>query len=658
MKVFKKREKKKEINYSDIMGFDIETAGDTNEFVLACFYSEKRQYVCHSKSEVKQLLNSTKLRNYKVYATNLAFDFLGTLYEESHRWQINERQGTIYSFRYYTSKDKNGKYTKPVSFFDTMRIVPMSVKALGDIVKVPKMDHPKCFGKVPSNSEEFYELVQYCMNDARISYLFIKDIVIPYLAQYKIPLKQTIGSMAMEDYRNNHLPFPFFQEPETNREFAFKSYYGGRTETFKRGKFNDVYCFDINSLYPSVMLMKMPNPNKYKHIEHTSINYIKSYEGVSHVLVRVPMHMKIPPLPYKKDGKLLFPVGTFKGYYNHNELRNAMKYGVEILEVYDTLIYTETGYYFKDFVEKHYQNRLNMKQKGDPMQIMCKLMLNNLYGKFGFNYKKTSSVIPRNQLNYDKHIKKDCYIEPLSELNEFFSVESAVVTVPDYSFPIISSYITSYARIKMYEYLADVRIQNKIIATDTDSIFIHNYVDEISTSTQLGAMSLESGYPVKESYFVRPKFYNTNKPKCKGVKFSSESQFFDMLNNIPIKQERFVKYRTALRSQPNHKHGVLVPNQIIQVSKKVDLEDTKRAWSSDFVPDTIQKSRPLYVNHETETAELLHKQKEKDVLYSEKVCESVVDEISKMDDLVDWSAMPDDIPKEEWIQNEFLSEKV
>lgn len=656
MKVFKSRDKKKPVKHDKIMGFDIETAGQKNKFVLACFYCYDKQYICNSKQEVKDLLNSTKLRNYKIYATNLAFDFLGCLYQESHRWQLNEREGTIYSFKYYTTKDKTGKYIKPVNFYDTMRIVPFSVEKLGKIVNNKKMKHPKSFGRFPQNKEERLELINYCMNDAMISYLFVKKIVIPYLKQYNIPLKQTIGSMAMEDYRNNHLPFAWFQEPEINREFAFGSYYGGRTENFKRGRFKNVYCFDINSLYPSVMLNKMPNPNKYKHIKYPSIKHINNYEGVSLVVVKVPKNLKVPPLPYKKDGKLLFPVGSFEGYYNHNEIRNAIKYGVKIINIKKCLIYKESGYYFKDFVEKHYNNRLEMKSNNNSMEIMCKLFLNNLYGKFGFNYKKTSSVIPRNQLNFDKHIKKDVFIKPLNSENDFFSVESSCETVPDYSFPIIASYITSYARIKMYEYLSNKAIQDKIIATDTDSIFLENYENEICTSSKLGDMKLEDGYPVKEwCYFIRPKFYKTVKPKCKGIKFNYDEEFYHLLNKKTVKQERFVKYRTAVRSKDQHKFGVLVPNQIIQVEKFCDLEDTKRKWEKVFNYNESQDSDPIYINHLVEEQE---KEKKREIKIEEaqsKFTLSFTDEIKNMNDLVDWKSMPDDISKEEWILNEFLS---
>jgi hypothetical protein len=589
------------------MGFDIETEGSDNNFVLATFYSDDLQFTAYSKKEVKKFINQHKLRNYNIFATNLGFDFLGTLYKDSDRWSVVERNGTIYSFKWY-QKEVDGELKDPINFFDTLRLLPFSVERLGKLVGIPKMAHPSCFTTLPKTKTDWNELKTYCMNDSRVSYEFIKQIIVPVLKKYNLKFACTIGSMALSDFRTNHLKIPLFQEPEENREIAFKGYYGGRTETFKRGKFKNVYCFDINSLYPSAMLNKIPNPNKFRRTDKGTLYNINSKEGVSEVLVKVPITLNIPPLPYHKDGKLIFPVGTFRGYYNHNELRNALKYGVEILAVYEQLTYNISEYFFKTFITEHYNERLNLQAKKNILEVMEKNIMNNLYGKFAFNYLKCSSLIPAHDFDFEKHIINATYIEPMLN-NKFMSVESVNTKAPIYSFPIISSYITSYARITMYNYLSDMRIQNKIISMDTDSIFMEHYKGEIATSNKLGDMKLEKGYPIEEGIFIRPKMYKTFKPKCKGFQFnynnqegvlSADKQFNLMLEGKELSQQRFIKFRSAIRSQPYHKNGILKPNQIIQITKTLDLEDTKRIWENKFSSTTNEDSKPLKVNYEEE----------------------------------------------------------
>jgi len=649
--------------YDKLMGFDIETAGDDNEFVLACFYSDDLKRVCSSKAEVIEFISSRAVRDYKIFATNLGFDFLGVLYENSNQWSVTERRGTIYSFKWY-QEIVDGKLTRPVTFYDTLRIHPTSVEKLGKLLGQPKIKHPACFKRHPANEAERIELTEYCLNDAKISYLFIKNIVVPFIDKYNIPLKSTIGSLALADFRTNFLTEPVFQEPERNREICFKSYYGGRTETFQRGFFTNVFCFDINSLYPSVMLNAMPNPNKHKYYAVGSLYNINTYEGVSEVLVEVPANIKIPPLPYKKGGKLIFPTGTFRGYYNHNELCNAMKYGVKLLEIKEQLIYPQTKYYFKDFIEHHYAERNKLKADKNPLEVMEKNIMNNLYGKFAFNYRESSSIIPAHEFDIQKHLAKASFVLPMC-CNKFISIETLNEEVPVYSFPIWSSYITSYARIKMYEFLSNNSLQDRIISTDTDSIFIYNYQNEIKTSNKLGDMKLEDGYPCNMGYFVRPKMYMTEKPKCKGVKFdyanpeNAHAQFMAILDGDAIVQERFIKFRTALNSKDAHKWGKLKPNQIIEITKTLSLEDSKRVWVDKFDYLKSETSTPITINHIDEeriVAELVDnaraRLREIEVLVTKK--DKVINQLDR--DLFDFASKGDDISDEEFLENEIMFE--
>ena len=589
-----------EDDYNKILGFDIETEGPENNFVLGCFYGDDLKYVARTKQEVIDFVNERRLRNYTIFATNLAFDFLGSFYEETDFWDFSERNGCIYSFKWYQQKtivDGAIHLKYPVHFYDTLKIFPASVAKLGSILNVPKMEHPSCFAKIPQNAKEELELIEYCMNDAKISYLFIKQVAIPFLQKYNLKFGPTIGNIAVKDFRTNHLKQTFYPEPKINHEMAFKSYYGGRTETFKRGTFKNVYCFDINSLYPSVMLEDMPDPNTSYYNELGDMYHIENMEGVSFVKVHVP-DMYMPPLPMHKDDKLLFPIGTFTGFYNHNELRNAMKYGVTILDIKEQLVYPKKLKLFNSFIEEHYAERLKLQATKDPLEVMEKLIMNNLYGKFAFNYSKSTELIPAHKFDYNKISNKVIKVTPLFN-DKFISLEKEGGDPPVYSFPIWSSYITSYSRIKMYEYLANPDLKDKLISTDTDSIFLKDYNGEIPTSTKLGEMKLEDGYPIAVGIFVRPKMYFTHKPKCKGISFShenGEAEFYKILNGGKVKQRRFVKFRTAIRSQSHHKFGIVKPNQIIHTFKKCDLEDTKRAWSKRFNINEEQDSRPLEVN--------------------------------------------------------------
>jgi hypothetical protein len=149
----------------------------------------------------------------------------------------------------------------------------------------------------------------------------------------------------------------------------------------------------------------------------------------------------------------------------------------------------------------------------------------------------------------------------------------------------------------MFDYLSDARLKEKLIYTDTDSIFLSNHCGEINESVELGGMKLEDNYPVDTAFFIKPKLYYTTKLKCKGIRYDKKDEK-EIVNNIInqniIPQDRFIKLRTALRSQEHHKLGKLQVNQVIQMDKLIGLTDNKRVWSDNFDLESQENSTPIY----------------------------------------------------------------
>jgi hypothetical protein len=82
----------------------------------------------------------------------------------------------------------------------------------------------------------------------------------------------------------------------------------------------------------------------------------------------------------KSGIRSLFPTGNWEGMYFSEELYNAQKYGYEFEILWG---YTfEKGFVFKDYINDLYNLRLKYP-KSDPMNLVCKLLLNSLYGRFG-----------------------------------------------------------------------------------------------------------------------------------------------------------------------------------------------------------------------------------------------------------------------------------
>lgn len=385
----------------------------------------------------------------------------------------------------------------------------------------------------------------------------------------------------MADFRTNYLKETLPLETEKARQIVFKGYYGGRVETFKRGKFRNVRCYDINSLYPSVMRKAYPDPRSSMVLNHVSREAILKYEGITYIEGYIPP-MYASPLPYRKaEGGLIFPTGNIKGYHSHIEIREALNQGMQLKRTGEGVIYTKTINLFKEFVEDKYETRLQQKAKGDPLQLMTKIIMNSLYGKFAFNYSDTTQFVHIDQ------IKKDDLLNIEREIGENYFLVHRSSKPPLYSFPIFSAYATSYARLELYKYLNDPDIQPYICYCDTDSIFIDEN-KEIPQSSRFGDMGLEDGYPVQEATFVRAKFYNAAKPKIKGVSAVDMETFMHGLYGERIMRRQPIKFRAAMRRQIPINHNIDMP-------KDLNTEDTKRLWRHPFEPNNQQISIPHHI---------------------------------------------------------------
>jgi len=610
MKIFKpgKQRKYRKI----VIGFDIETEGTNNDFVMASLYYDTWVKEFYTKeSFIKEILK----KNYKncvFTATNLMFDFFGLFFgsEAIKNFRLIERNGIIMSAKTYVyggslHPTRPNKSAWKIEFIDTMNYTRMSVANMGKILKINKLKKPKVFegethvfieGKeinvkmpsvrLPGTVEEWEELIEYNIRDSEISKKFI-DYFINAVESLGGSFKLTIASCSMSIFRNKYLNITYFPPDENILLELFKGYYGGRVEVFKRGYAKEdashIYTqYDINSLYPSIMHdNEYPDPRCLKIKKVNSTRYIMHTEGISHVRINVPHDIKMPVLPYRQDGKLIFPVGTFEGYYTHIELRRAMLEGCIIMKVYKSMYYTRMLKPFKSFVTDLYNRRLICQKNGDPMEFAYKILLNSLYGKFGERFDKRKELQPFNHTieqlqNIENFERNGDYI--------YYQVKSEPKS---HCIPIWAIYTTAYARLKLYDYLKAY----DPIYCDTDCIITaHN----LPTSDRLGDMKIENR--IKEMMIIKPKFYTLKikgfnsideKTKCKGLPHILKFNTVMKQCNL-ISYTKFAKFRESVR-----KH--LVPNMKIFITKKISYLDDKRVFLKDLSCDSLEKGSPLVV---------------------------------------------------------------
>ena len=118
--------------------------------------------------------------------------------------------------------------------------------------------------------------------------------------------------------------------------FIREAYFGGATDYYQM-KAENIYYYDVNSLYPFAMLKPMPFEliRKIKIFEN-NFN-LNTFFGYLKVEVTSSKDIKIPILPCKYNGKTIFPTGRWTGTYLSEELKAVAAHGYEFrfLEGYE-----------------------------------------------------------------------------------------------------------------------------------------------------------------------------------------------------------------------------------------------------------------------------------------------------------------------------------
>jgi hypothetical protein len=320
-------------------------------------------------------------------------------------------------------------------------------------------------------------------------------------------------------------------------------------------------------------------------------------------------------LPYRnpEDDKLIFPWGEFNGWWTSPEIKEAMKYGYTIEEVYDFILYRKPQQLFKNYATFCYNNRLKAiaeDGKGCAFDTIWKLMGNGLYGKFA----------QRNPINAGFRATAPLGIEGQACLEREVYGQSLYIVASGEkedgaeTFPCISAFVTAYSRLKLLKYLK--AHEDDVVYCDTDSV---KYPDEDHvedpkrerhySSTDLGDVKYEpenSGMYV----FLKPKLYghivsdfNVEEDydfltpngevmqidgeawKIKGVGGKIGNIILD-LNKMTITAGK----RIPTKMRDSIRRGIM-PNVWYDMEKTMTIIDDKRVWKG-------KDSEPIFVFEE------------------------------------------------------------
>lgn len=495
-----------------------------------------------------------------IFAHNLVFDMTivrGFTILPGRQWQLTraiaEDPPTILT---YTHEHNT------ICLMDTFNWFHSSLAELGEGIGMVKLEMP-----LPDASCEVWDA--YNRRDVEI----IKQAMIDYMAFGKINdlgnFQKTVASQAFSAYRHRFMHHEILIDTDQHAlDLARSAYHGGRVDAFFIGeKTGDFYSLDVNSMYPFVMAVN-EYPTKlagfYKKPDSFEIDrLLLKYQVIADVELSTPE----PCYPLQTKTMLLFPTGKFRTMLATPEFTDAWRQG-RITAVHNIAFY-EHAPLFESYIHEIYKLRMEYKISGNrTYELMCKMMLNSLYGKFGQRGRHyddettTDSTEIKNWVEYNGETGEVVKWRQFGGIIQSYSNEGESFN----SHPAIAAHVTSYARMWLWKLITTAGIEH-VFYCDTDSLVVDKHGCDILLRLFLGDDLGELKVEKQFSHLIihGPKDYEFGDvKKIKGVRKNAIQ-----LDINKYEQDSFSKFRGMVR------RGDLDTMSITRESKTLQRRYTK-----------------------------------------------------------------------------------
>ena len=466
-------------------------------------------------------------------------------------------------------KFPDGKKTRTLVFKDSYLLLPLSLRSLCTAFGVPSMKGHFPFawnevhysGPIPDKSywtgtdittAEYNQLVEkykdnvwdfqkeaieYCKLDCKCLYEVIEKFNELVFKEFSVNVHPslTLPALAMRIFKSRYMPDnTIYQMLGRVENDIRQSYTGGATDVYiptniECNPFSariPLFYYDANSLYPFIMAVtQLPigKPTAFEgDITQFEENFFEEYYGFFYCNINCPDFIRHPVLQRRiktKDGvRTIAGTGKWTGWITQEELLRArdLGYTIDILRGYKF----QKGFIFKEYVQKMYNLRTEYS-KSHPMNLIAKLLMNSLYGKFGM--KPHQQIIEVFNVNSTEQAAK-----LQDNMNRFTHLFKDVIQLSDHIVVTLRLNVVDYERIESNELYHGVdvniaiassisaggrvymsRLKNSqsynVYYSDTDSIVIDQPLPDAFVGDRLGQFKLE--HHLSRAVFLAPKVY-------------------------------------------------------------------------------------------------------------------------------------------------------
>lgn len=558
--------------FENLIALDIETGSNGQLLDIGIFDGEDffcfpnwRAFIHHMNIRTER-----KFCNWRVIAHNgINFDYVGLLLDiakNSEAYDIDidndiiilSAESIVVGFILKLGKAR-------ISFVDTMRFFPgLSLEK----VACSMLGLSEAKNKIP---DDYISRMQaYKRKHRKLYYSYLKnDCVLLYKSYEKFrdeindlypigELGWSSGSTSLNSFRCHLRKYDearIFGLPSEHWEMAKNAYRGGFVAYIgdvdkdqHNDFYTDVFHYDFNSMYPSVM-KNIPAPTS-PLIHRKKINIDK---GLPYGIYRADFKQqkgRIPLCFASKDTKPEYPSWEAKDtWLTTFDLMFLSEYGDFTIK--EALVYEYQDYYFTDYIETLWSERLKAKKSDNGARSLAlKILLNSLYGKMGA-HPIGEKIAISSDLDYYRDFRATENIALASDLSFFKKYGYCLIATPDirsgFSNQVIAALVTAGARIKLGMMLNAC----KSIYCDTDSVFTTTRIPDRFISDEMGYLDSDLKQASMICVGKKQYLYGEDKIASKGVpqKNLSRDTFLKMAANESVR----INYRSPspLRSALN-----------------------------------------------------------------------------------------------------------
>ncbi len=520
-----------------------------------------------------------RYRGWHIYAHNGGrFDFLhllpllvNELEEQGYTFSIIPagRSGAIQILDIKKGKNRRAKSWR---FLDSMRLIPISLAKAAATFQLPgKTDLPM------TTHEDHADWRVYNEQDCIALWSVISRFTTLVQEQIGGEIGVTAPATAMKTFRRRYLKQLIHRGASTH-DFIYPAYCGGRCEDFIKS-ISGLHYYDFNSSYPAAMLEPMPvgEPIEWNGPPPKQLTDSGKYVGFVECDVDLDPN-ELPPLPVKREGKLLFPAGRITGTWDWCELSIVR----DRVHRWGRSVWYECKPVFREMVQDLYPLRLKSHPNySEGLSYVVKLLLNSLYGKFG--QKPDRRQVVRRSADM-----------PAGAVPADGTPESLIWYIHEmvdspYIIPQIAAHITALARVRLYHYMRQCPPET-LAYCDTDSIFTTHVFE---SGDRLGELKDEYPGVTFQGEFLGPKMYCLTASRCIEKRCSEPETCIDPKHRSKvaakgIRERSLVNFETlksggTVESRELQKLGILARKgfpkpDMFTMKKSLKNPPKKRLW--------------------------------------------------------------------------------